>query len=203
MLVGMAAAALTNEGTRRRNTRTRSADLTRQQLEAAQLEGNNLLHQDDDVMVVKGAAMEHMTAFVDVRSDGVTLIYTSPATWDTLSYDMDACDQFVADMVAGGDGMKFIVADRGPYLAAVRKQAHAEGTDVVAAKDAITDLMERANALVTQAASLNAKPSKVQQQTFSVRYAALQADLRKIETKLNDARGLVDLAAGALWDMVQ
>lgn len=160
----------------------------------------------DDRMIVYGGgtwkvylddALETFTAYVDAEN---TRVVISTETWDVLACDIDATDQFLADVAAGGTGMFFIVADKDPFRRAVREHARQQGTAVTQAKDAITDVTERANALVVQAASLNQAPTLVQQQVFAVRFAQIGEEVRALEDRMDALRGLLDLAATALYD---
>lgn len=163
------------------------------------MEEQFLLIQLGDLYIFRGEAMGHLTAFVE-HEDGTTKIYLSSATWNTLNYHGPAVEQFITDMREACAGMQFIVADRAPYRDAVLKQAKAEGTDVIRGKDAITQLTEKANALVLQAASLNQAPTAVQQQAFAVRYALLRQELAELQTRVDGLGDLIDLAGSALYD---
>lgn len=157
----------------------------------------------DELVVRLGEQLEHMTAFVAPKDQltGMHRVYISEATWETLNYSPAAVDQFVEDMMIGGTGMKFIVADRGPVRGAILAEAKAKGTDVVVGKDAITELTEKVNSLVLQAASLNRTPSEVQQQAFAVRYAQANADFAALQERMSGLADLLGLAGAALYDI--
>lgn len=149
------------------------------------------------------SSLEWMMAYVeelDIDGDPGGRIVISEDTWETLAYDDEALDYFLDEMRVGGSGMKFIVTDAGPYARAVKAEAKAKGTDMVMAKDALTELGERAYALLTQAASLNAAPTPVQRQTFAVRYAKLTADFAQLEVRLGYLAAQIELAGTALFD---
>jgi hypothetical protein len=142
-------------------------------------------------------ALEPFMAYVD---DAESRMVVSPYTWEVLSEDLDASRQFIDDMIEGGSGMHFVVADAPPYRGAVRKHAERKGTDVSQVKDPLTQLAEQINALVVQAASLNASPTALQQQVFATRYATAQADFAKLEDQIDGLRAMLDLAATAIYD---
>lgn len=149
------------------------------------------------------SSLDWMMAYVEaieIDGDPGGRIVISEDTWETLAYDDEALDYFLEEMRAGGSGMKFIVQDVGPYARAVRAEAKAKGTDVVMAKDALTELGERAHALLIQAASLNASPTPVQRQTFAVRYAKIAADFAQLELRLGHLAAEIELAGTALFD---
>lgn len=183
----------------RRGSREAAANLVRQGLSAS-MEQRYLLCQLAGVAVYRGDALDHFTAFVDRDDPEQVRVYVSKATWDTLNYHGPAVTQFVDDMKEAAMGMQFVVVDRPPFRDAVRNQAKAEGTDLVQAKDAITQLTERANALVLQAASLNAAPTALQQQTFAVRYALLQQEFNDLQARMDGLQDLIGLAGAALYD---
>lgn len=187
----------------RRGAREVGANHVRQGLATAMAEDEQgVLLRIDEMVVRLGEQLEHMTAFVapKVPETGVHRVYISQATWDTLNYSPPAVDQFIEDMMIGGTGMKFIVADRGPVRHAILAEAKAKGTDVILGKDTITDLTEKANSLVVQAASLNRTPSEVQQQAFAVRYATLMQDYTALQERMAGLGDLLGLAAAALYD---
>lgn len=160
--------------------------------------------QEDNWFVYLDDSLDWMVVYVDEQVDNgksTGRIVISEATWETLHHDPGAMDDFVDEMKAGGSGMKFVVTDKGRYNTAVRNQAKAEGTDVTKGKDALTQLGDKATALVMQAASLNAKPTLVQQQSFAVRYAAMLNDYAAIEDRLRLIRAQIELAGAALYDI--
>lgn len=159
-----------------------------------------IVYEDDDFRVYLDDALDAMTCFVDQDNRRMVV---SQQTWDILACDVDASDAFMADMMQGGTGMHFVVTDKDPYRRAVRKHAARKGNDVTQAKDAITQLSEQANALVVQAASLNASPTAIQQQVFAVRYATLRTEMEALEERMDMLRGLVDLAGTAIYDTTQ
>lgn len=152
---------------------------------------------EDDWKVYIDEVVETMVAYVDADNERIVV---SQETWDILCCDVDASDQFLADMTAGGSGMRFIVVDREPFRSAVREHARQKGNHVTKGKDAITQLTEQANALVVQAASLNTAPTSMQQQVFAVRYAQLQEQMTQLEDRMDALRGLLNLAGTALYD---
>lgn len=155
-----------------------------------------------DVVVSRGRwhvfthpALDYMSVWVDVEATNVAI---SADTWETLSYEEMAIAAFFKDMVGGATGMRFIVADAGPYAVAARKQALAQGT--VISEDPVQALITAINNLVLQAASMNRQPTALQQGIFAERYARLRSDLGAIEGQLDRARSALDLAGTVLYD---
>lgn len=169
-------------------------------LRSARFQPENAVLVVDDWMVFTDTSLTRLEVFVD----GVNRrTFLNADTWD--SFDGPAEVAFEADFITAYAErkvreMRFLVTDAGPYGAAARKQAAAEGTDVVMAKDRLTELCERADSLIIQAASLNKTPSELQLQTFAVRHAMLVDDLHALEAVMDQLRSKVGLAAVALVD---
>lgn len=184
----------------RRGTREQAANHVRAALAQLDWDDHKIVYEDSDYRVYLDDALEPFTCYVEHAAKRMVI---SPDTWDVLGCDVDASDAFMADMIQGGTGMHFVVTDKDPYRRAVRKHAERTGTNVTQAKDAITELTEQANALVVQAASLNTAPTSMQQQVFAVRYATMQVQMEALEERMNQLRGLVDLAGTAVFDVGQ
>lgn len=155
----------------------------------------------DDWNVFTDASLNRWEVFVDGLNRRT---FVNPDTWD--SFDGVAEAQFEADFIDSyldrrDREMRFICTDSGPYGAAARAQAAAQQVDVVRAKDRLTDLIERADALVIQAASLMQKPTESQLQLFAVRHANVLEDLAALEADMARLRAKVDLAGTALVDV--
>lgn len=140
----------------------------------------------------------------EVYIDGVNQrTFVNADTWE--SFDGAAEVAFEADFVdAYRDRkvreMRFITTDAGPYAAAARQHAADRGTDVVRAKDRLTDLSGRADGLIIQAAGLNQAPTETQLQIFAVRHAKLVEEMQALELDMAKLRGKVSLAGVALVD---
>lgn len=187
----------------RHGAREAAANHTRAALAAVDWDERQCVLQRDLWSVYLDDSLDWMVAYaeecdVDGAPGGRVVIGSS--TWATLNYDNAAPDAFLDDMEIGGTGMKFVVTDRGAFQRAVRAEAAAKGNDDPRAKDALTELGERANALVIQAASLNAAPTPIQRLVFAVRYAQLVEDLAKLESRVEAVRARVDLAGTAIYD---
>lgn len=157
------------------------------------------LHTHDDWNVYPDDSLERWEVYVDVDRQRT---FVHQDTWDTIAWDPRAQQTFFSTYVdvEGETGMRFIVADVGPWVDAVRKEAVAAGTNVPEKKDRLQSLTERAQALILQAASLNQSATEGQAKTFSVRYSTLAGELAVLEQELARARGLVELAATAVVD---
>jgi hypothetical protein len=153
-----------------------------------------LLRQEGDWRVVLDDTLDHFTALVNV---GERRIDVSAVTWTTLSFHGPAVDRFLQDMMGGGSGMKFIVQDVGPYAAAAKAEADSLP---VPAKDKFTDVAEQAQGLIVQAASLNRLATSGQLEIFALRYARLCGLYTELETEMERLRGLLDLAATAIFE---
>ena len=156
----------------------------------------------DDWMVFLDTSLERWEVYVDAVGKRT---FISPDTWESFDGPAEVAfeDEFV-DAYRGGEvqEMRFIVAsDNSPYAVAARKAAAAQQTDAVKAKDRLTDLTERADALIVQAAGLNARPTEVQLQVFSVRHARIAEDMAALEAELARLRGKIALAGVALVDV--
>lgn len=96
-------------------------------------------------------ALSYGAVFVDAASQRIII---SRGTWQTLGHYHPAIAEFIDDMAGGASGMKFLTMDAGKYAEAARLQRIYQGDDVVLGKDAITDLADRLNRLVSQASSM-------------------------------------------------
>lgn len=185
----------------RRGEMVAAANFSRAALAAVDWDDRQCVLEHDYWMIFIDESVGYLSAYVEDLGEGSGRIVVCDDTWETLSYEPGAFDYFLDEMKAGGSGMKFIVADAGPYAAAVRKEAAANGTDVTAVKDRILALREKANSLVVQAASLNRNPTDVQRQSFAVRYARLQTERAELLHELDLVSDSISLAAAALADL--
>lgn len=166
-------------------------------------DANLAVMREDDWCVYLDSGLDRWAVFTDAENKRV---FIGPTTWVTMSFSHRARQQFETEFLPqseddkGVSGMKFIVADVGPYAEAARAEARAAGTDVPAVKDRLTALIEQANHFVMQAASINQRPTSGQTQMFAVRYAALGQTLADLKRELAHAESLVQLAGAALSD---
>lgn len=143
----------------------------------------------------------YVTSTTDDNGDPHIVAIVSEATYETLNYEAEALERFVDDMRAGGPGMKLIMRDVGPFAAAIKAQAKDTGTDVTMAKDALTDLDERTESLLIQAASLNKDPAPIVRQSFAIRYVQLQADHKALTERLAKIEAKIELAGVAMFEL--
>lgn len=154
-----------------------------------------------DWMVFTDSSLNRWEVYVD----GVhQRTFVNADTWE--SFDGPAEVSFEADFIdayrhRAVREMRFITTETGPYAAAARQQAANKGTNTIRAKDRITDLSERAEGLVLQAASLNRTPSELELQIFAVRHASLVQDMVALENDLARLRSKIDTAGVALVGM--
>lgn len=154
----------------------------------------------DEWMVFTDTSLNRWEVYVDGKNKRT---FVNADTWE--GFDGAAEVAFEADFIDAYRNrevreMRFIVTDSGPYGAAARKHAADKGVDVIRAKDRLTDLSERADGLVIQAASLNQAPTETQLQIFAVRHAKLVEELQVLEADMAKLRGKVSLAGVALVD---
>lgn len=141
-------------------------------------------------------AMFREYAYVDQAS---SRIIVNPETWKILSSHQPAVDLLLTQAEHGAGGMRFLVADSGPYADAALRASRAAGTDVVRAKDAITDAEERIARLVTNATSLQGQSTtENQRRVLFEDYGRAKEDLDLLEKRLFDARAVFDLAGTLL-----
>lgn len=131
------------------------------------------------------------------------IVCMHPELWRTLQYDERSMTRFKIDVTGGAmaDGMSFVVVDAGPYAVAAKKRAAAEGTDVVMAKDALTQLTEAAESLIIQACGLNNGATVGQLEIFASRYHLITSQLEELEARMAKLRSTVGLAGTALMDI--
>lgn len=161
-----------------------------------QLIHDDVLHQEYEWRVIRDDSMDYMAVRV---CSAEHQLFISFETWHTLCLDADAVELFMLDFTApgGGDGMKFIVADAGPFAAAQRARAD---SDPVRAKDRLTEFEEQTTRLIIQVASLNTAATQGQSEIFAVRYARLREGFDAITQDVDRIRGLLELAAVALFE---
>lgn len=185
----------------RRGDDASAANFTRAALAAIDWDTRQCVLQDGDWCVFIDESVGYLGAYVEDLGDDGGRIVVCDNTWETFSYDPEAVDYFLDEMRAGGSGMKFVVADAGPYARAVRREAAATGNDQTGTKDRIEQLRAKAEALVIQAASLNRNPTPVQRQMFAVRYARLGVEMAELRADLDRVGDSISLAAAALADL--
>lgn len=130
------------------------------------------------------------------------LIVVNPEFWTMVEEHEEARDQFGRDVMAESmpAGMSSIPLDRGVYADAQRQHAAAQGTDVVMAKDAITQLTEQAEALVLAATGMR-NPTPGQLELFITQQMDLQTQLQEQERRLEQLRQMVALAGLAVMEL--
>lgn len=144
--------------------------------------------------------LEHMSVYIDAKAKRS---YVGHDTYETLSYDEGALQQFYEDMTKGA-GMKRLVRDAGKYRDAALAELRAKGLDAVEpAGDTLDSLLAEANALLTQAGSLNRKPSPLVLQIFAERLATLNAGVAAAREKFDRLEAAASLAALAVMDSTE
>jgi hypothetical protein len=176
---------------RNRPSAQRQANYDRAQLEQVDWEAEKPVSQMSTWRVVATTKVQEGAAFIPGRHD---VIAVHPRTWRTISADMKAQAYFFESMLTGARGMKYLVMDSGPYGEAARAEARRNGTDVVMAKDLMTQVQEAAQSLIVQAAGLAGGATVLQMQAFHERYIKLEEDLTLLEHEVGRVRALVEIA---------
>lgn len=120
------------------------------------------------------------------------VIALSQQTWDTVNAYGPAILELL-DMVRwAASGMRFLDMSQGAFATAVVTERRRLGDDVVAGKDAITDLNERLHRLLSQAASIMASGSPSELLTLMLAVSSAKADLEQLEERLAQLRSTLE-----------
>lgn len=147
--------------------------------------------------------LKHMECYFDNATPGegrYGRVAMNEQTWHTLHFE-NAQAEVEAMVKNGVTGMTFLVTDSGPFGRAAAAEAASKGLDKPIVKDPLTQLEEQAQGLIAQAAGINGA-TPVQMEIFTVRYAAMNADLAVLTERMEKIRALIDLAGLAVAEAV-
>ncbi len=142
--------------------------------------------------------LKHMEMYFDQANQRVGM---NDQTWTTLGFanGMEEVEAMIENRAV--NGMTFLVTDSGPFQRSLVAEAKVAGRDKPEAKDPITQIEEKANALIVQAAGMN-NATPFQMEIFSVRFADMQRELVALQDRMDRVAGMVQLAGLAVSEAV-